>query len=54
MVPSKIYDKWDNFDFRKVNFPFRNGGVPYSPYYGVDISHFFHFARVCSNVDDSN
>ena len=22
MVPSKIYDKWDNFNFRKVNFPF--------------------------------
>ena len=37
-----------------VNFPFLNGDVPRSPFYGVYISQRFRFARVCSNVDDFN
>ena len=28
IVSSKIYDKWDDFDFEIVNFPFLNGVVP--------------------------
>ena len=28
IVSSKIYDKWDNFNFEKVNFPFFDGDVP--------------------------
>ena len=33
-VSSKIYDKRDDFDFDIVNFPFLDGDVPRSTYYG--------------------
>ena len=39
-VPSKIYDKRDDFDFDIVNFPFLDGEVPRRASYGV-------YARVC-------
>ena len=32
-VPSKIYDKRDDFDFDIVNFPFLDGDVPRRPSY---------------------
>ena len=51
---SKIYDKRDDFNFDKVNFPFLDGDVLRSPSYGVYISQLIRFARVCSNVDDFN
>ena len=54
IVSSKIYDKWDDFNFEIVNFPFLNGDVPRSPSYGVYISQLIRFARVYSNVDDFN
>ena len=54
IVSSKIYDKWDNFYFEIVNFPFLDGDDPGSPSYGVYISQLIRFARVCSNVDDFN
>ena len=48
---TKMYYKWNDFNFEKVNFPFLN--VPRrSPSYGVYILQLIHFARVCSNVDD--
>ena len=46
--------KSNDSDFEIVNFPFLNGDVPRSPSYGVYISQFIHFARVCSNIDDFN
>ena len=54
IVSSKIYDKLDDFNFEKVNFPFLDGDVPRSPSYGVYISQLIRFARVYSNVDDFN
>ena len=54
IVSSKIYDKWDDFNFEIVNFPFLDGDVPCSPSYGVYISQLIRFARVCSDVDDFN
>ena len=54
IVSSKIFDKWDDFKFEIVNFPFLDGDVPRSPSYGVYISQLIRFARVCSNVDDFN
>ena len=54
IVPSKFYDKRDDFNFEIVNFPFLDGDVPCSPSYGVYISQLIRFARVCSNVDDFN
>ena len=53
-VSSKMYDKWDNFNFEIVNFPFLDGDAPRSPSYGEYISQLIRFARVCSNVDDLN
>ena len=35
IVSSKIYDKRDDFNFEIVNFPFLDGDVPCSPFYGV-------------------
>ena len=55
IVSSKIYDKWDDFNFEKiVNVPFLDGVVPHPPSYGVYISQLIRFARACSNVDDFN
>ena len=46
IVSSKIHDKQDDFNFEIVNFPFLDGDVPRSPYYGVYISQLIRFARV--------
>ena len=54
IVSSKIYDKWDDFNFEIVNFPFFDADVSRSPSYGVYISQLIRFARVCSKVDDFN
>ena len=54
IVSSKIYNKQDDFNFEIVNFPFLDGDVPRSPSYGVYITQFIHFARVCSNIDYLN
>ena len=54
IVSSTFYDKRDGFNFELINFPFLNVDVPRSPSYGVYISQFIRFARVCSKVDDFN
>ena len=38
-VSTKIYHKWDDFDFDIVNFPFLDGDVPRRTSCGVYISH---------------
>ena len=53
-VKTKIFDKRDDFDFDIVNFPFLDGDVPRSTFYGVYFSQLIHFARVSSHVDDIN
>ena len=37
-VASKIYDKRDDFDFDIINFPFLDGDVPRSTFYGVNFT----------------
>ena len=54
IVSSKIFDKWDDYEFVIVNFPLLDGDVPCTPSYGVYISQLIFFTRVCSNVDDFN
>ena len=54
IVSSKLYDKQDYLNFEIVYFPFHDGDVPHFPSYGVYISQFICFTRVCSNVDDFN
>ena len=53
-VSTKIYDKWDDFDFDIVNFPFLDGDVPRRASYGVYISQLIRFARASSNLNDFN
>ena len=53
-VFSTIYDKGDDFDFDKVNFPFLDGDVPHRAAYGVYNSQLIRFARVCNHVTDFN
>ena len=53
-VSSKIYDKRDDFDFEIVNFPFLDGYVPRSTFYGVYISQLIRFARASSHVAGFN
>ena len=50
-VSFKIYDKRDDFDFDKVNFPFLDGDIPRSTSHGVYISQLIRFA---SHVADFN
>ena len=47
-----MYDKWGDFDFDIVNFPFLDGDVPWRPSYGVYISQLICFARASSHADD--
>ena len=50
IVSSKIYDKRDNFNFKKVNFPFLDGDVLCSPSYVVQLhSKIFIDSDFCHN-----
>ena len=51
-VSFKIYDKRDDFDCDKVNFPFLDDDVPRSTSYGVNTSQLIRFARVSNHVAD--
>ena len=51
---TKINDKWGDFDFDIVIFPFLDGDVPRRTSYGVYISQFIRFARASSNLYDFN
>ena len=48
------FDKRDDFNFDKVNFPFLDGDVPRRASYGLYISQLIRFARVCNHVTDFN
>ena len=50
IVSSQIYDKWDDFNFEIVYFPFLDGDIPCDPFYGVYISQLIRFARVRSKM----
>ena len=54
IVSTKIIDKWDDFNFEIVDFPFLDGDVPRSPSFDVYILQLIRFARIRSHVDDFN
>ena len=54
IVPTKMNDKREDFDFEIVDFPFLDGDVPRSTSYGVYISQLIRFARASCHVADSN
>ena len=53
-VSTKIYDKWDDFDFDIVIFPILDGDVPRRTSCGVYISQLIRFARASSSLSDFN
>ena len=46
IVSTKIYDKRDDFDFEIVNFPFLDGDVSHSTFFGVYITELIRFASI--------
>ena len=58
-VSSEIYDKHDDFDFDKVNFPFLDGDVSRRASYGYTFLNllgllYIYRERVCNHVTDFN
>ena len=53
-VSTKIYDKWYDFDFDIVNFPYLDGDVPRHTSYMKYISQLIRIARASSNLSDFN
>ena len=54
IVSTTIYDKRYDFYFEIVNYPFLDGDVPRSTFYGVYISQLIRFARASSHVAGFN
>ena len=50
-LTTQLYDKWDDFNFSIVNFPYLCSNIPASPAYGVYISQLIRYARACSAYD---
>ena len=51
-LSTKIYDKWDDFNFKIINFPNMCSNIPASPAYGVYISQLIRYARASNNYSD--
>jgi hypothetical protein len=51
-LSTKIYDKWDDFNFKIINFPNMCSNIPASPVYGAYISQLIRYARTSSNYSD--
>jgi hypothetical protein len=49
---TKIYDKWDDFNLKIINFPNMCSNIPASPVNGVYISQLIRYARANSNYSD--
>ena len=50
IVSTRIYDKWDDFNFDIVNFLFLDGDVSQRPSKCLYISQLIRFARASSHV----
>ena len=44
-----VDDKWDDFNFKIVNFPHLSSNIPSGPAYGVCISQLVRIGRICSD-----
>ena len=51
-LSTRLHDKYDDFDFHIVNFPFLSSNIPSGPSYGVYISQLIRYARCCSHYED--
>ena len=54
IVSTKIYDKYGDFDYEIVSFPFLDGAVTHSTSYGFYICQLIRCARASSHVADFN
>ena len=54
IVSTKIYDKYGDFDYEIVSFPFLDGDVTHSTSYGFYICQLIRCARASSHVADFN
>ena len=54
LFPPKFIKQREDFDIDSVNFPFFGCRSSSRPSYGVYISHFKGFAKVCSYVEGFN
>ena len=48
---TSLYDKRDDLNFHRTNFPFLSSNIPSSPAYGVYISQLIRYARTCSSYE---
>ena len=51
-LPTKLFDKRDDFNFPIVNFPFLSSNIPSAPAYGIYVSQLIRYDRACSNYQD--
>ena len=51
-LSTRLCDKWDDFDFHIVNFPFLSSNIPSGPSYGVYMSQLIRYSRCCSHYND--
>ena len=51
-LTTRLYDKWDDFNFPIVNVPFLSSNILSALAYGVYVSQLFRYARACSNYQD--
>ena len=49
---TKLYDKWDDFNFPIVNFPLLSSNTLSASAYGVYVSQLICYARACSKYQD--
>ena len=49
---TKLNDKWDDFNFPIVNFPFICSNISAAPAYGIYISQLIRYSRACGSYQD--
>jgi hypothetical protein len=49
---TKFHDKWDDFNFQIVNFPFIWSNIPAAPAYGEYLSYFIRYFKACGSYHD--
>jgi hypothetical protein len=47
----QLFDKWNDFNFAIVNFPYTCSSIPLSPAYGVYFFQLIRYTRACSTYD---
>ena len=53
-LTTRLYDKRDDFNFPRINFPFLSSNIPSAPAYVVYVSQRIRYARACIEYQDSD